>query len=186
MPPAVGLSHDIRPLHATHATQGATQPSGGLFSGRPRRWAMLYARPRLFPPRSVCPRDAIALVHGRPTDAIANPSSGRYAPEHMFLERACYISYWTLSYHPLSQPMPFVAICAERRNELNLRLRHAFSRPSVELRILPSGPRPVSRPPTTSEVGEVQLPMGPGLRSVVYNLLSSTLVRTLSTFSATT
>ena len=41
-----------------------------------------------------------------------------------------------------------------------------------------SGPRHGSRPPTTSEVGEVRLLMGPGLRPVDYNLLSSISVRT--------
>ena len=47
-----------------------------------------------------------------------------------------------------------------------------------------SGSGPVSRPPTASEVGRVRLPLEPGLRPVVYNLLSSNKVRARSSAHA--
>ena len=106
-----------------------------------------------FSVESVCPRHAIALLHGLAKTQTSGVD-GAFS-KSMFIELACCMSDRTLSYLPVTQPMAFVVMCAERRNELHLPLHWRFHGPRWSSESSLSGPRPVSRPPTTSEVGGV-------------------------------
>ena len=102
--------------------------------------------------------------------------------DSLHFDRACYNFERIFVYHPLTHLTYIVAVCAQRRSELHLPRAWLFTafvgarNPTKVVHI-----QALDRCPgllTVSEVDGVRLPLEQFLRPVVYNLLSSTKVRT--------
>ena len=50
----------------------------------------------------------------------ANVRNGQMGKDSLNFDRPCYNSEWTSLYHPLTQLMNIVAVCAERRGKLHM------------------------------------------------------------------